>query len=135
MAITYNENDNSLEIKDTLKTRYWITNVSLIFMIINCILFPAFILEKQQMEWFGFIWILIGIASVIALIYQILKVSATENLKLSEIHSLEERQFLGKKSISLQLKNGKFRDLTPMQNESELIKKINFFKNIDIKIT
>ena len=55
MNLNYNENHCSVEIKDNYKTHYWITNISLIFAIINGILFPAVILDKKQMDGFGFI--------------------------------------------------------------------------------
>ncbi len=73
MNIKYNESENTIEIKDSLKTQYWTITLMTIFTIINSILFLVFVLDKKQMEWFGFIWIIIGMASVIGLIYQIWK--------------------------------------------------------------
>lgn len=133
MNINYNEKDNSIEIKDTYKTQYWITNVSVIFAIINCILFPVYILEKKQMEWFGFIWIIIGIALLIGLIYQIMKKSASKKLYLPEINALVETQFFGRKRISLKLKSGKSRDLIDVKKEADIRDVKKFFKNIGIE--
>ena len=133
MNIKYNESKKTIEIKDSLKTQYWMINIMAILNIINSILFPVFVLEKKQMEWFGFIWVIIGIASVIGLIYQIWKKTASEKLNLSEISSLNEKQIFGRKRFSLKLKNGKLRDLMEMKNETDIKKTKELFKNIGIE--
>lgn len=132
MKLNYNKEENLVQISDTFKTQYWITNVTVIFAIMNCIIFPVFILEKKHMESFGFIWIILGIFLAITLIYQIIKISASNKLKLSEIHSVNEKQFFGRKRISLKLENGKSRDLIDVKNEADLRDVKNFFKNIGI---
>ncbi len=133
MNIKYNESENTIEIKDSLKTQYWMINIMAILNIINSILFPVFVLEKKQMEWFGFIWVIIGIASAIGLIYQIWKKTASEKLNLSEINSLTEKQIFGRKRFSLKLKNGKLRDLMEMKSKSDIKKTKELFKNIGIE--
>lgn len=134
MHINYNENDETIEIQDRIEMHYWITNVSVIFATINCLLFPFLILKKKQVEWIGFIWIVLGIAFFIVLIYQILKVSTSRKLKLSEINALKESQFLGRKKISLILNNGKHRNLMPLKNTSDIGEIKSLFKNIGVKI-
>lgn len=133
MRINFNKNENSIEIKDGLKTQYLLIKMSLIFTLVNSVLFPVFVLDKKQLEWMGFIWILLGLASIGILIYQILKKTASEKLNLSEISSLTEKQVFGRRRFSLKLKNGKFRDLMEMKKESDIIKVKNLFKDIGIK--
>ncbi|MFZ0489693.1 MAG: hypothetical protein WBV11_15635 [Salegentibacter sp.] len=133
MRINFNKNENSIEIKDGLKTQYLLIKMSLIFTLVNSVLFPVFVLDKKQLEWMGFIWIILGVASMGILIYQILKKTASEKLNLSEISSLTEKQVFGRRRFSLKLKNGKFRDLMEMKKESDIIKVKNLFKNIGIK--
>lgn len=116
MNITYNEKDNSIEIKDGFKTQYWITNVGIIFAIINVILFPVFVLDEKQMEWSGFIWIFLGIVMLIALTYQILNKSGAEKLRVAEISSLNETQFFGRKKN--QPKTEKWQDKRFYTNEN-----------------
>ena len=82
----------------------------------------------------GFIWIIIGIFSIVMLIYQLLKKSASEKLNLSDISSLTEKQVFGRKRFSLKLKNGKLRDLMEMKNESDIKETKELFKNIGIEI-
>ncbi|ADV50584.1 hypothetical protein ES677_15025 [Bizionia gelidisalsuginis] len=135
MKINFNEKEKSIEIKDGLKTQYLMIKVMLIFTLINSILFPVFVLDKKQLEWMGFIWIILGLASVIMLIYQIMKKSTSEKLNLSEISSLTEKQVFGRKRFSLKLKNGKLRDLMEMKNESDIIETKELFKNIGIQIS
>jgi uncharacterized membrane protein YcgQ (UPF0703/DUF1980 family) len=133
MKIKFNEKEKSLEIKDGLKTQYLMIKIMLIFTLINSILFPVFVLDKKQFEWMGFIWIILGLASMIMLIYQIMKKSTSEKLNLSEISSLTEKQVFGRKRFSLKLKNGKLRDLMEMKNESDIIETKELFKNIGIE--
>lgn len=135
MKINFNENEKSIEIKDALKTQYFMIKMMLIFTSINSILFSVLVLDKKQLKWMGFIWIILGLASVIMVIYHITKKSTSEKLNLSEISSLTEKQFFGRKRFSLKLKNGKLRDLIEMKNESDIIETKELFKNIGIKIS
>lgn len=133
MKINYNESDQSIEIKDGSKTQYWIIISGTLFNIINAILFPVFILDTKQMEWLSFIWITIGLASLVLLIYLLLKKSASERLKLSEISSLSETQFFGRKMLSIKLNNGKLRDIVNMKNETQILDIKKFFRNMGIE--
>ena len=135
MKIKFNETEKTIEIKDGLKKQYLLMNISLIFTLVNSVLFPLFVLDEKQMEWMGFIWIILGIFSIVLFIYQILKKTTSEKLNISEISSLNEKQVFGRKRFSLKLKNGKFRDLMEMKNESDIIKTKEMFENIGIKIS
>ena len=135
MKIKFNETEKTIEIKDGLKKQYLLINISLIFTLVNSVLFPLFVLDTKQMEWMGFVWIILGIFSIVLFTYQILKKTASEKLNISEISSLNEKQVFGRKRFSLKLKNGKFRDLMEMKNESDIIKTKEMFENIGIKIS
>ncbi|MDO6602459.1 hypothetical protein [Arenibacter palladensis] len=135
MKIQFDEKEKSIEIKDGLKTQYLLIKMMLFITFINSILFPVFILDKKQLEWLGFIWILLGLASMIMLIYEVMNKSTSEKLNLSEISSLTEKQVFGRTRFSLKLKNGKLRDLMEMKNESDVIETKELLKNIGIKIS
>ena len=135
MKLKINEKEKSIEIKDGLKTQYIFINMMLIITLINSILHPVFVLNKKQLAWMGFIWIILGLASMTMLIYQIMKKSTSEKLRLSEISSLTERQVFGRKRFSLKLKNGKLRDLKGMKNESDIKEIKELFKNIGIQMS
>lgn len=133
MKIKFNEKKKSIEIKDGLKTQYFLIKMMLIFTLVNSIIFPVFVLDKKQLEWMGFIWIILGLASMVMLVYQILKKTASEKLTLSEISFLTEKQVFGRKRISLKLKNGKLRDLMEIKSESDIVEAKNLFKSIRIE--
>ncbi len=133
MKIKFNEKEKLIEIKDGLKTQYLLIKMTLVFTLINSILFPLFVLDKEQLEWMGFIWIILGLVSLIMLIYQILKKSTSEKLNVSEISSLTEKQVFGRKRFSLKLTNGKLRDLIEVKNESDITETKNLFKSIGIE--
>ncbi|MGM1057048.1 MAG: hypothetical protein ACQEWG_14260 [Bacteroidota bacterium] len=135
MKITFNEKEKSIEIKDGLKRQYQLLKIPLIFTIMNAVLFPVFVLEKIQFEWMGFIWIIVGLASLVLLIYTFLKKSTSEKLKLSEITSLTEKNIFGRKRFCLQLKNGKYRDLMELKKGTDISEMKELFRNIGIKTT
>ena len=135
MIIKFNEKEKSIEINDGIKAQYLMINVILVITLINSILFPAFVLEKEEDEWMCFIWIICGLATIILMTYQILKKSTSKKLNLSEISSLTEKQILGQKRYSLKLTNGKLRDLVEMKNKSDIIETKKLFKNIGIEIS
>ncbi len=135
MKIKFNEDEKTIEIKDGLKQQYFLLKMSLIFTLINSILFPVFVLDEKQLKWMGFIWIFLGIISAGIFIYHILKKTASEKLNLSDISALTEKQFLGRKRFSLKLTNGKLRDLMEMKKESDIREMKNLFENIGIKTT
>ena len=134
MKINYNESEKTIEIKDGLKNQYLVIYLCLIFAFVNFVI-QTLMLDKKQMEWMAFIWIILGLLSIVLLTYQILKKTASEKLNLSEISSLVEKDFFGRKRISLKLKNGKLRDLMEMKKQSDLIQTKELFKNIGVKIS
>ena len=134
MKINYNESENTIEIKDGLKNQYLVIYLCLIFTFVNSVI-QTLILDKNQMEWTAFIWIILGLLSVALLTYQILIKTASEKLNVSEISSLVEKDVFGRKRISLKLKNGKLRDLMEMKKQSDITQTKELFKNIGIKIS
>src|SRR5690606_12127837 len=121
MKIKFNEKEQTIEIKDGLKQQYFLMKMTLIFTLINSVLFPVFVLNEKQLKWMGFIWIIMGITSTGILIYHRLKKTASEKLNLSDISLLTEKQLFGRKRFSLKLTNGKLRDLLEMKKESDII--------------
>jgi glucan phosphoethanolaminetransferase (alkaline phosphatase superfamily) len=133
MNIKFNAIEKSIEIKDGLKTQYLMIKIILFITLLNSILFTVFVLAKKESEWLRFIWVILGLACLIVLFYLIMKKSTSEKLKLSEINSLNEKQIFGRKRFSLKLKNGKWRDLIEMKNESNIKETKELFQNIGIE--
>jgi glucan phosphoethanolaminetransferase (alkaline phosphatase superfamily) len=133
MNIKFNAIEKSIEIKDGLKTQYLMIKIILLITLLNSILFTVFVLAKKESEWLRFIWVILGLACLIVLFYLIMKKSTSEKLNLSEINSLNEKQIFGRKKLSLKLKNGKWRDLIEMKNESNIKETKELFQNIGIE--
>ncbi len=133
--IIYNEIEKTIKIKDNFKNQYWLTLIMAILNIINSILFPVFVLNKLQMKWFGFFWILIGIASLIGLLYHIIKRSPAEKFNIEEIQELSTNSFIGRKQYGLRLKNGKFRALNKLKNKNEIVDTIVMIRDLGIPIS
>ena len=133
MKITFNENEKSIDIKDGLKKQFLLLKISLVFTLANSVLFPVFVLNKKQFEWMGFIWILLGVFIIVLITYQLLKKTASESLKLSDISSLNEKQFFGRKMLRLKLKNGKSRDLIGVKSQKDISEIKEFFNTIGIQ--
>jgi Ca2+/Na+ antiporter len=133
MNIKFNAIEKSIEIKDGLKTQYLMIKIILFITLLNSILFTVFVLDKKESEWLRFIWVILGLACLIVLFYLIMKKSTSEKLNLSEINSLNEKQIFGRKRFSLKLKNGKWRDLIEMKNESNIKETKELFQNIGIE--
>lgn len=133
MKINYREEEQMILIDDGFKKQYWLINGLAILNIINAVLYPLIILKDKHSESFGFIWVIIGILSLLGLIYQLSKKSAAEKLQLSEITGLKEKEFLGRRSLSLQLKSGKLRDLTNLKGQKDFAAAKEFFSRIGIK--
>ncbi|MCK0114631.1 hypothetical protein MWU32_01370 [Gelidibacter sp. F63206] len=90
-------------------------------------------MDKKQFEWMGFIWILLGLFIIVLIAYQLLKKTASEKLKLSDISSLNETQFFGRKMLRLKLKNGKTRDLMDVKSQKDISEIKEFFSTIGIQ--
>ena len=81
------------------------------------------------MEYF---WMVIGILSFIVLLFFVFKTSTAQNIKLNDIRSFKEKLVLGKKSLTLRLKNGKNRSLGSFKNESEVTPIRELFTHLGI---
>jgi uncharacterized protein YqfB (UPF0267 family) len=118
MKIVYNKNENSIIIKDNLKSHYFTLKILLVLTIINSIIWTI----KETNEYGTFVslvWILIGITSLVLLILSFKK-STKERIPLNEIKSLKEKIYFGKKRFSLKLSNGKIRNILQTKNPKEI---------------
>ena len=131
MKIEFNESDNSIEIKDGLKNQYLILKILMILNLANVIIR---IFGKQTTE-YGFIeylWVGLGIISLVVLFKFIFRISTAEKILIGEISELEEKTIFGKIGFSLKLKNGKKRNLGNFKDQFELAKARELFTEIGI---
>ena len=105
MKIKLNESENSIEIKDGLNNQYLILKILMILNLANAVIR---IYGKQTTE-YGFIeyiWVGLGIISLVVLFMFLFKMSTAENIPVQQISRLEEKTVFGKKRFALELKNG-----------------------------
>lgn len=131
MKIKLNESENSIEIKDGLKNQYLILKILMILNSVNAVIR---IIGKQTTEYgfFEYVWIGLGIISLVLLFMFLFKMSTAEKIPIGQISRLEEITVFGKKRFALELKNGKKRNLRNFKTQSDLIKARELFKTIGI---
>ena len=132
MKISYNESKNSIKIDDGAKNQYFLVRAMMILTFTNSLLF-LYNLSKDHFGIKAFIWIVLGIISLVLSYFLFLKLSAAKELNLNEIDFLKEKNVLGRKRLSLRLKNGKSRNLLT-RNHAEIIAAKTFFARHGIEV-
>ncbi|MBL4745876.1 MAG: hypothetical protein JKY08_05870 [Flavobacteriaceae bacterium] len=131
MKIKFNESENSIEIKDGLKKQYLILKIVMILNIVNA---SIRIFDKGASE-YGFIeyiWIVVGVISLVVLFFFLYKMSTSEKISIGEITRVEEKTIFGKKRFALELKNGKKRNLGSCKDQYELAQTRELFTKLGI---
>jgi len=131
MKINYNELDKSIEIKDGLKSHYFIMKMLMILTILNAIL-NLYDVNKNELGFMEIIWFILGIISLIILYFFIVKKSTLEKIPIEKIKRLNEKSIFGRKRFSIELNDGKKRDLTEMKSQAEFNELRKLFSEIGI---
>jgi hypothetical protein len=131
MKINYNELDKSIEIKDGLKSHYFIMKMLMILTILNAIL-NLYDVKKNELGFMEIIWFILGIISLIILYFFIVKKSTLEKIPIEKIKRLNEKSIFGRKRFSIELNDGKKRDLTEMKSQAEFNELRKLFSEIGI---
>ena len=131
MVINYNDEDKSIKIKDGMRTTYLVLKIVMIMNILIAIMYLVK-LGFNQLGVLGYSYMALGIASGIFLYYLQFKKSTKEIVSLYEIDRFREKSFFGKSIFSLELKNGKVRDLTSMKSKSDIKELKDFFSKIGL---
>jgi uncharacterized membrane-anchored protein len=129
MNINYNEVDKTIEIKDGLKSHFFLMKFFMILTLTNSIL-NLYDINAANFGLVTVIWLGMGTVSVVFLYNFIFKRSVLEKIPINQIKGLDERVFSGRKKYFLVLENGKNRDLLDVKSEEDR-KKLNemFRKN------
>jgi hypothetical protein len=128
MKVKYNEIEKSLEIKDRVKTDYFVIKFIMILNLLNAVL-RLFKINKTGIGLEEIIWFILGIASLIILYLFIFKKSTLEKIPVDEIDHLNEKSIFGKSRFSIKLINGKRRDLSEIKTQSEFNELKEMFSN------
>jgi hypothetical protein len=134
MKVKYNEKEKSIEIKDKQKTQYYAIHFLMIINIFNAVV-NLYGMRDKQLEFMGYVWIILGIISLGIFVFFILKKSTLSKIPLKKIVALKEKTIFGKKRFSLQLTNGKSRDLSELKTQSDTSELKIIFAEIGIKIS
>lgn len=129
MNIKYNENNQTIEIKDGLKTHHMLIKSIMILNLVNAIL-NVYDVNITKLSYMSTIWIFLALLSVFVLYIFFTKKSSLENIPVKNIEALEQKTSLGSKRYTFKLTNGKTRDL----NELKTIKDVNTLKKMLTKI-
>ncbi|MEL0645562.1 hypothetical protein V6251_14305 [Olleya sp. Ti.3.14] len=121
MNIIYNEKENTIDIKDGLKSQYFMIKALMILNLLNAALNVSYISESG-IGFMQIIWLILGLVSIVVLYFFIFKKSSQEKIDTKTIVSLTEKKVFGAKRLSLQLTNGKHRDLAYLKSSEEIIK-------------
>lgn len=132
MKIQYNALDKSIEIKDGRKKQYFIIIFLMILNIFSAVLY-LFIRNDEQLGLILYFWVVIGILSFGVFMYYVFKKTVVSKIPVVEINQLQEKILLGRKTFSLQLKNGKLRDLTELKTKAEILELKKLFDEIGIE--
>lgn len=129
MKINYNTEEKKIEIKDGLKTQYLLIKLVLILNLGVAILNLYAVNEWGGMEIF---WVVLGISSLLLLYLFIFKKSTANNIPVDSISRLNKKSVFGRNVFSIQLENGKKRDLTEISTQEEFNQLKTLFSNIGI---
>jgi hypothetical protein len=121
MQINYNEKNKTIEIKDGLKSQYFMIKALMFLNLINAILNVSYISE-DGIGFMQIIWLILGIVSIVVLYFFIFKKSSQEHIQINTIERLTEKTVFGSKRLSLKLINGKSRDLAYLKTTAEISK-------------
>lgn len=131
MKINYNEIDKSIEIKDGLKSHFFIMKMLMILTLLNVIL-NLYDVNKNELGFIEIIWFILGIISLVSLYFFIIKKSTLEKIPIEKIKRLNEKSIFGRKRFSIELSDGKKRDLTEMKSQAEFNELKKLFSEIGI---
>lgn len=118
MKIKHNEIDKSIEIQDGLKNYSVLVKLLMILNLIIAILNLSDV-NETGMGFMEIIWLMLGIICLVVRYIFIVKKSTLEKIPLEKLKKLKEKSIFGKKRFSLELINGKKRDLTELKREAE----------------
>ena len=132
MTINYNEADKSIEITDGIKTYSVLMKLSMSLTLLNAILNLYDVYKKTGLGFTEIVWIILGIASILILFRLVYKKSTLEKIPIEKIERIKEKSVFGRRRFSIQLKDGKSRDMNEIKTQSEFNELKKMFSAIGI---
>ena len=133
MHLTYNENDQALEIHDDLRTQYLIYK-GLLLLILSNALIRIYNRPEEPVSSIQTIWAILGIISILILCFFLFRKSAAEKIELKDIKRLKVYSLFGRKRCVFELKNGKYRKLSTLQSDQDFDHLLHLCARIGIAV-
>lgn len=129
--------DKQLQIIEIKDHRYVIYNGLRLILLLNTMGGLTFWASgfSSQMAVAQILWGAGAVFSFIALLYFIFRKTALNRIPLRSIQSLKKRNFLGIKTYSFVLKNGKERSLPALRSKKELRMLEHLIYDVELKMT
>ena len=131
MTINYNQTDKSIEITDGIKTYSVLMKLSMSLTLLNAIL-NLYDVYKTGLGFTEIVWIILGIASILILFRLVYKKSTLEKIPVDKIERIKEKSVFGRRRFTIQLKDGKSRELNEIKTQSEFNELKKMFSAIGI---
>ncbi|WP_155827735.1 hypothetical protein [Gillisia sp. JM1] len=131
MKVKYYEEHRLIEIDDNFGKNNWTLKFVLIINIIN----GGFNLVQSFLtgfNWFSVMWVSISLISIFILLFLIFKKTSESSIKIKDIDWFLQKEFFGRKSFKLKLKNGKVRDLLNLKKQSQVDELESLFRKAGI---
>ena len=77
-------------------------------------------------------WIVLGVFSIIGLVYMIINLNTSQKIELENIRIFHEKKILGRARFHLELKDGKRRNLIGINTKTDLTEIKRLFNEIGI---
>lgn len=120
MNFKLDKSGKTLIIHDKLKSNYTLLIIAISLNLINVLLRLPGMIEKGIYD-LDYLWLFIGILSILALIRIPVKLNITNEIQIQKIDELaEESTFTGKTKRFLKLKNGKKRELPELKDNQKV---------------
>ncbi len=131
MKVKYDEEQRLMEINDNFGKNNWTLKFVLILNIVNggLNLVQSFL---TGFTWFSVMWVSISLISAFILLFLIFKKTSQSSIKIKDIDWFLEKEFFGRKSFKLKLKNGKVRDLLNLRKQSQVDELESLFRKAGI---
>ncbi|WP_281847009.1 hypothetical protein [Olleya namhaensis] len=133
MDINYNQKDKTIDIKDGLKSQYFMIKALMILNLVNALLNVSYISE-DGIGFMQIIWLILGIVSIVVLYFFFFKKSSQEKIKIKTIERLTEKTVFGSKRMTFKLTNGKSRDLAYLKTSEEISKVKKMLTKIGVPV-
>ncbi|MCG8857878.1 hypothetical protein [Tenacibaculum finnmarkense] len=119
MQLAFNKETQQISIKDDVPTHSWLIIVLMLVNVLNMSV-QLFYISFDKNEMLFIFMALLGLGSLVAVLFYLLKKSWKKTYKLTEIEGLEIKENSGIERIALKLKNGKTRSFSKLKNQTEL---------------